>query len=225
MHRNERIDGVAASRDAAGIGPHARPGIQLVSLRELDGYHVAEGDADVRGWEVRTVSGREIGKVADMLVDTAANEVVMLDVDLAGTDRHTLAPVRAAQLDRTRRIVTLDTADLQDLDAVPSLRRNVAPTEVEGRQFHERYQRAYGEKGWGRDRDWQVQRGDHEVEFRRRDAALADAQLADATEQDAARRERERQERERMEAEQRRQEAERRLEAQRAQQAQQQQQQ
>ena len=204
MHRNERTDDAALSRDAAGIGPHARPGIQLVSLRELDGYHVADGDADVRGWEVRTVSGREIGKVADMLVDTAANEVVMLDVDLAGTDRHTLAPVRAAQLDRTRRVVLLDTADLQDLDAVPSLRRNVAPTEAEGRQFHDGYQRAYGERGWGRDRDWQVQRGDHEVEFRRRDA-----ELADATEQDAARRDRERQERERMEAEQRRQDAER----------------
>ena len=118
--------------------------------------------------------------------------------------------------------MTLDSADLQDLDAVPSLRRNVAPTEVEGRQFHDRYQKAYGARGWDRDRDWQVNRGDHDLEFRRRDAQLADAQLADATEQDAARRERERQDREH--TEQRRREAEQRLEAQRAQQQQQQQQ-
>lgn len=213
MHRNERHD-AALARDAAGIGPHARPGIRLASLRELDDYRVAEGDADVRGWEVRTVGGREIGKVADMLVDPDAGEVVMLDVDLAGTDRHTLAPVRAAQVDRARRVVVLDTADLQDLDAVPSLRRGAAPTDDEGRAFHDRYQRAYGDKGWGRDRDWQVQHGDHDVEFRRRDA-----QLADATTEDAARRERERQEHERREAEQRRQEAERRLEAQRKQDA------
>jgi hypothetical protein len=126
MDRNVRND-AALTRDAAGIGPHARPGVQLVSLRELDHFHVAEGDADVRGWEVRTVGGRELGKVADLLVDPTANEVVMLDVDLHGTDRHTLAPVRAAQLDRTRRVVTLDSADLQDAQAVPSLRRNVAP--------------------------------------------------------------------------------------------------
>src|SRR5690349_4898613 len=127
MHRNERDD-VALSRDAAGIGPHARPGIRLVSLRELDDYHVAEGDADVRGWEVRTVSGRELGKVSDLLVDTDAAEVVMLDIDLHGTDRHTLAPVRAAQIDRTRRVIVLDSADLQQADALPSLRRDVAPT-------------------------------------------------------------------------------------------------
>src|SRR5207237_251543 len=81
MNRNERHD-AALARDAAGIGPHARPGIRLASLRELDHYRVAEGDADVRGWEVRTVGGREIGKVADMLVDPDAGEVVMLDVDL-----------------------------------------------------------------------------------------------------------------------------------------------
>src|SRR5690349_19942042 len=112
--------------------------------------------------------------MADMLVDTDANEVVMLDVDLAGGDRHTLAPVRAAQLDRTRRVVTLDSADLSDEEAVPSLRRNVAPSVEEGRHFHDRYQKAYGALGWDRDRDWQVNGGDHDVEFRRRDAELAD---------------------------------------------------
>ena len=135
----------------------------------------------------------------------------MLDVDLHGTDRHTLAPVRAAQLDRTRRVVTLDSADLQDASAMPSLRRDAAPTDDEGRQFHDRYQKAYGERGWDANRDFHVSRGDHDLEFRRRDA-----ELAAATEEDAARRERERQDREH--AEQRRQEAERRLEAQRAEQ-------
>ena len=204
------------ARDAAGIGPHARPGIKLVPLRELDDYNVADGDADVRGWEVRTVGGRELGKVADMLVDTDASEVVMLDVDLANSDRHTLAPVRAAQIDRARRVVVIDSADLQDTEAVPSLRRDAAPTEDESRQFHDRYQRAYGERGWGRERDWQVPHGDHDLEFRRRvreedrtaeaglgagatadadvaapDAARRDAQLAEATRADADRRSRE----------------------------------
>lgn len=166
--RMDRNDAAGVSRDAAGIGPHARTGARLVSFRELNGYNVAEGDADVRGWEVRTLSGRELGKVADMLVDTSTNEVVMLDVDLHGTDRHTLAPVRAAQLDRSRRVVLLDSADLEDASDIPSLQRNVAPSDEEGRHFHDRYQRAYGDRGWNKDRDWQVDRGDHDIEFRRR---------------------------------------------------------
>ena len=219
MHRNDRNDADLA-RDAAGIGPHARPGLRLTPLGELKNFDVAAGDADVRGWEVRTVSGRELGKVEELLVDATAGEVVMLDIDLHGTDRNTLAPVRAAQIDRVRRVVVLDTSDLQDAAALPSLRRNAAPTEDEARQFHEGYQRVYGARGFDRDRDVQVSRGDHDVEFRRRyaetdrtaaaglgagaaagaDAAGRDAVtrhqdevLADQTRRDAARREIERQ--------------------------------
>lgn len=203
MDRMDRSDAAGVSRDAAGIGPHARTGAQLVSFRELDGYNVAEGDADVRGWEVRTLSGRELGKVADMLVDTSTNEVVMLDVDLHGTDRHTLAPVRAAQLDRSRRVVLLDSADLEDASAIPSLQRNVAPSDEEGRHFHDRYQRAYGDRGWDKDRDWQVNRGDHDIEFRRRphdvdrSAAVGLGAAGGAVAGDAATRERQLHEEER----------------------------
>lgn len=222
MDRTNRTDNLA--RDAAGIGPHARPGVRLRALRELDGFDVAQGEADVRGWEVRTVGGRELGKVNDLLIDADAGEVVMLDIDLHGTDRHTLAPVRAAQLDRTRRTVIIDSADLQNADAVPSLRRDAAPSDDEGREFHERYQKAYGERGWGRDHDWRIERNDHDLEFRRRDqeldrthaagiggglAALGDSTRRDTHDVDA-------EQRDRMLAEQTRRDAERR-EAQREQ--------
>lgn len=193
MDHNNMSD-ASVSRDAAGIGPHTRPDIRLTPLGELKNFDVVAGDADVRGWDVRTVSGREIGKVEDMLVDAQAGEVVMLDIDLKGSDRHTLAPVRAAQLDRARRVVVLDTSDLQDSDTVPSLRRNAAPTDDEAQQFHSGYQRAYGKRGFDRDRDYQVSRGDHDVEFRRRYAEqdrTDDARLAAgaAAASEAARRE------------------------------------
>src|SRR4051812_8269438 len=99
-------------RDQAGIGPHAAAAPDLVPLREMKDVRVVEGDADVRGWDVCTINGAKVGVVEDLLVDRAHGEVVMLDVSLTGSSRHTLAPIRAAQIDRARRIVLMDSADL-----------------------------------------------------------------------------------------------------------------
>lgn len=133
-----------SARDRAGIGPHLRPGVKLVPLRKHAKLSIVDGEPDIRGWDVRTVSGREIGKVDDLLVDSTVNEVVMLQIDLPGTDRHTLAPIRAAHLDRARRVVMLDSEELRDERDIPSLARDGELTEEEVRLFGERYERAYG---------------------------------------------------------------------------------
>jgi PRC-barrel domain protein len=99
-------------RDAAGIGPYARDAERLVPLSELGRWDVAEGEPDIRGWEVRTVGGRELGKVKELLVDPDAQEVVMLDVDLTGSDRRAQVPLRIVEIDRARRLVRMDSADL-----------------------------------------------------------------------------------------------------------------
>ena len=99
-------------RDAAGIGPYARDAERLVPLSELGSWDVAEGEPDIRGWEVRTVGGRELGKVKELLVDPDAQEVVMLDVDLTGSDRRAQVPLRIVEIDRARRLVRMDSADL-----------------------------------------------------------------------------------------------------------------
>jgi hypothetical protein len=102
------------AKDAAGIGPYARERERLVPMSRLKGWNVQKGEADIRSWEVRTVSGRVLGHVRDLLVDTDAGEVVMIDVDLAGTDRHASVPLRVVELDRGRRVVRADSADLRD---------------------------------------------------------------------------------------------------------------
>jgi sporulation protein YlmC with PRC-barrel domain len=117
-------------RDQAGIGPHAAAAVDLVPLRKLEGVRVVEGDADVRGWDVCTINGAKVGTVDDLLVDRARGEVVMLDVDLAGSSRHTLAPIRAAQIDRERRIVLIDSADLSGPADVAALARPADATGV-----------------------------------------------------------------------------------------------
>jgi hypothetical protein len=110
MQRDDR-----GGRDAAGIGPYAREREGLVTLSSLGSWNVSDGDPDIRGWEVRTVSGRQLGQVAELLVDAKAGEVVMLDIDLPGTDQHSFVPIRVVEIDRARRIVLMDSADLPTL--------------------------------------------------------------------------------------------------------------
>ena len=99
-------------RDAAGVGPYARDDERLVPLSELGSWDVAEGEPDIRGWEVRTVGGRELGKVKELLIDPDAHEVVMIDVDLTASDQHAQVPLRIVEIDRARRLVRMDSADL-----------------------------------------------------------------------------------------------------------------
>lgn len=59
-----------------------RTAARVAALRNLQGYRVAEGDPDIRGWEVVGGDGRRIGEVNDLLVDTAAGKVRYLDIQL-----------------------------------------------------------------------------------------------------------------------------------------------
>ncbi len=76
----------------------------LVPLSDLDDFKVAEGDPDVRGWEVRGAGSVKIGKVDDLLVDTEAEKVRYLSVELqedlirGRDDRHVLIPIGSAVL-------------------------------------------------------------------------------------------------------------------------------
>lgn len=93
-----------------------------VPLKELKDFQVAKGDPDVRGWEVLSNDGRRIGKVDDMLVDTAAMKVRYLDIDLdddlrnlagGGTGPGTksdniLIPIGSAQIHEKDDRVTVD---------------------------------------------------------------------------------------------------------------------
>ena len=157
--------------DAAGVGPYVRKGVRLARLSELDNFKVADGEPDIRGWEVRTISGRQLGEVVELLVDVEAGEVVMIDIDMRDNGRHSLAPLRAAMIDRGARVVRLDTGDLQDED-LPSL-AGEGTGEIEAREFGERYERAYGERGWGADHDYVVPHGADDVHFARRSAREA----------------------------------------------------
>lgn len=107
----KRID--SRPSDAAGVGPYAREVEHLVPLSDMRGWNVLDGEADIRSWEVRTVSGRVLGTVRELLVDAKAGEVVMIDLDLAGSPEHAYVPLRVVEIDRTRRVVRADSGDIE----------------------------------------------------------------------------------------------------------------
>ena len=98
-------------RDAAGIGPEPRRS-GLFPLSELKKFRIARGEPDIRGWEVRTLNGRNVGEVDDLLVDPESGEVVFMEVGMNNSDRHIELSLRHAQLDRERKHVIVDSGDV-----------------------------------------------------------------------------------------------------------------
>lgn len=98
---------------------------RVVPLDQLNDFEIADGDPDIRGWEVHSADGRRIGQVDDLLVDRLAMKVRYLDVDLeedvdgAGEDRHILVPIGYARLDEEEDRVMVDALSREDLAAMP----------------------------------------------------------------------------------------------------------
>jgi sporulation protein YlmC with PRC-barrel domain len=102
-------------RDQAGIGPDPEASRRnLISIDDLDGYTIADGEPDIRGWDVRTLNGREVGEIEDLLIDPERGEVVMLEVELRDGGVHAEVPIRSVQLDRDSKAVIIDSGDIDD---------------------------------------------------------------------------------------------------------------
>ena len=55
---------------------------RLAHLGDLAHVQIADGEPDLRGWEVKGPAGRRVGTVSDLLVDTGAMKVRYLEVEL-----------------------------------------------------------------------------------------------------------------------------------------------
>lgn len=166
-----------AGRDVAGVGPDPREVRHLMPLGELRNVRVSSGEPDIRGWHVYSSAGRDLGKVDDLLIDTTRGEVAMLDIGLAESDRHTLAPIRAAWVDREHKRVILDGAQFDAGEEIPSLSRGRVSDE-EAQRFGERYDRAYGERGIEADRPTRVRQGSGEIRIEQARERSADSNAA-----------------------------------------------
>jgi uncharacterized protein (TIGR02271 family) len=94
---------------------------RVVPMNQLSGYKVADGEPDIRGWDVVASDGRRLGRVDDLLVDTQANKVRYVDVD--GEGRHVTIPIGYATLERDRKQVLVDRLGDEQFNALPAYGR------------------------------------------------------------------------------------------------------
>jgi hypothetical protein len=120
---------------------------RVVPLGQLDDFEVADGDPDVRGWEVLAADGRTIGEVDELLVDAHAMKVRYLDVDVDGgviaDDRHVLIPIGFARLDREHDRVMVDGLTATDLLGVPAYGQGPLT-----RDFEISVRNSFSRRGW-----------------------------------------------------------------------------
>jgi PRC-barrel domain protein len=112
---NENRDRLTARTDASGG--------TLVHTKDLDKFELPKDEPDPRGWDVRSADGTKLGKVEDLLVDTAERRIRYIEVALAkdiakGFARdYALVPIGQARLDDDDDdvIVELSSTDLASL--------------------------------------------------------------------------------------------------------------
>src|SRR5215217_8214949 len=96
-------------------------------LQELRGsdYEIADGEPDIRGWDVKDASGRRIGEVDDLIFDVQSQKVRYMVVDLDDNeldlddDREVLVPIGLAKLDDDDDDVILNNVTADQLRALP----------------------------------------------------------------------------------------------------------
>jgi hypothetical protein len=107
-HRNH---GLAPDPAPSGNSPS-----RLRRLSQLDEYKIANGDPDVRMWNVNDANGERVGVVHDLLVDMETLDVQFLDIALdrrvtldrqAKAPPHVLVPLALVRLTADADIVTL----------------------------------------------------------------------------------------------------------------------
>ena len=105
----------AHSADGGRADEHPR----LVHLKESNDLTVADGEPDIRGWDLQTSDGQTIGKVEDLIVDTSLMKVRYIEGKLkhddgaSGADRLVLFPMTSARLDDGADKVIVDYSMMQ----------------------------------------------------------------------------------------------------------------
>lgn len=118
--------------DSSGSAPHGA----LVHAKDADDFAIPEGQPDPRGWEVKSADGTTLGRVEDLLFDTADLRVRYLEVradgDLTklGGREYFLLPIGTARVDEERDEVVVKMA-ADSLTGVPAYERGHVSREYE----------------------------------------------------------------------------------------------
>ena len=96
---------------------------RLQELGESD-FEIADGQPDIRGWDVKDASGNRIGEVDDLIFDTQSRKVRYMKIDLEDNvldlePRDVLVPIGLAQLHDDDDDVILSGVTADQLRALP----------------------------------------------------------------------------------------------------------
>lgn len=157
---------------------------QLVHLNDMDHYKVADGDPDIRGWNVKTADGRSAGKVEGLVVDADALRVEFLDVELdrkglnLKDDRHVLVPIATARLDDDHDDVLLGKTTATDLAGFQAYHpgQPIVPAPTVPRAQDRDVKNFYGKRGSGAVRKMTLSEEEMRVGKRTRDAGSVDVE-------------------------------------------------
>lgn len=98
----------------------------LKRLSEMDNVEVAKDDPDIRGWDVTTVDGQDLGEVKDLLVDTRTMKVQAIEVELEGRrfnwsdNRRVVVPVDSLLVNRDEDEVVISGLRKDEVGALPA---------------------------------------------------------------------------------------------------------
>ena len=95
-------------------------------MQELggSGFEIADGQPDIKGWDVKDMAGKQIGEIEELIFDTQTRKVLYIIVDLDDnelelTDGKVLVPIGLANLDEKEDEVVLAELTAQKLGALP----------------------------------------------------------------------------------------------------------
>lgn len=107
-------------------------------LQKLSGsdFEIVDGESDIRGWDVRDDSGKQIGEVEELIFDFESRKVRYLVVDLDENDfglesRKVLVPIGIAELHENDDDVILNGVTPDQISALPEYDEDRFDTEHE----------------------------------------------------------------------------------------------
>jgi len=112
------------NRDRVSVRTEGSSGGTLVHTRDVDKFEFPKDQPDPRGWDVRAADGTKLGKVEDLLYDTAERRIRYIEVALAkdiaksAARDYALVPIGQARLNDTDDDVIIDLSST-DLAGAP----------------------------------------------------------------------------------------------------------
>jgi len=96
---------------------------RLQKLSNSD-FEIADGESDIRGWDVKDASGKQLGEVEELIFDYESRKVRYLVVDLEDNefdleDKEVLVPIGIAELHEDDDDVILNGVTAEQISALP----------------------------------------------------------------------------------------------------------